>query len=54
MSVCGEIENVKHEIAQVESLILDAHHDSCHNQKNKLCAQVDELEKRLHALESIS
>jgi len=54
MSVCGEIENIQREITQVESLIQDAHHDSCHTVKNKLIAQVEELEKRLHALEAIS
>jgi len=53
MSICGEIENVKREISQVESLIQDAHHQPAHTEKNRLCAQVDELEKRLYQLEQI-
>jgi len=54
MSVCGEIENIKHEITQLESLILDAHHLPGHSHKNQLIAQVNELERRLRRLERVS
>jgi len=54
MSVCGEIENIKHEITQIESLILDAHHLPSHSYKDNLCDKVDELQKRLHRLERVS
>ena len=54
MSVCGEIENIKHEITQIESVILDAHHLPGHSYKNQLIAKVDALVERLHRLERIS
>jgi len=53
MSVCGEIENIRHEITQLESLILDAHHIPGHLYKDELVAQVDELQKRLYRLERV-
>jgi len=51
MSVCGEIENVKREISQVESLMTSWSDDP--KLVDSAQAQVNELQRRLKMLEEI-